>query len=50
MCFKISILYASAAKTFKYAQNSFRGATTSVNANITQGMINTDDAYGNITI
>jgi len=43
-------LFASIARTFKYTQNSFRGATTSVNANITQGMINTDDAYGNITV
>jgi hypothetical protein len=43
-------LYASSAISVKYAQNSFEGATTPVNANITQGMVNIEDAQGNITI
>lgn len=43
-------IYLNSPKTIKYAQNSFIGATTPINANITQGMINTDDAYGNITV
>lgn len=41
---------ASTAITAKYAQNAFKGATTSVNANVTQGMVNTEDTFGNITI
>ena len=43
-------IYSSSPFTLKYAQNTFQGATVSVNANVTQGMINTDDAYGNITV
>lgn len=43
-------IYSSSPFTLKYAQNTFEGATVSVNANVTQGMINTDDAYGNITV
>jgi hypothetical protein len=34
----------------KYSNNSFEGATTPVNANITQGIINTQDNQGNILI
>jgi hypothetical protein len=36
--------------TVKYANNAFKGATVAVNANITQGMINTHDNQGNIII
>lgn len=43
-------LNAGSAVTTKYADSKFIGATTSVNANITQGMVNTEDTYGNITI
>jgi hypothetical protein len=40
----------SSALTTKYANCSFKGATITVNANITQGMINTHDNFGNIII
>jgi hypothetical protein len=43
-------IYKATPVTVSYSHNSFKGATTPINANITQGMINTDDAYGNITI
>jgi hypothetical protein len=43
-------LYAASAITTKYANNSFEGATTPVNVNITQGIINTQDNQGNILI
>lgn len=43
-------LNASSAVTMKYANNAFEGATTPVNANITQGIINTQDNQGNILI
>ena len=43
-------LTALTAKIIKYTKNAFRGATTPVNANITQGMINTQDNQGNIII
>jgi len=43
-------IYATAAQTVSYCNNTFVGATTPINANITQGMVNTDDAYGNVTI
>ena len=43
-------LYWGAAISCKYGANTFKGATTPVNANITQGMINIEDAQGNITI
>jgi hypothetical protein len=34
----------------KIAKNTYVGATTPVNANITQTMVNTQDGYGNISI
>ena len=34
----------------KYANNSFRGATTPININVTQGITNTHDNQGNILI
>jgi len=43
-------LYKGSAVNQKYAQCTFKGATTSVNANITQAMINLEDLFGNITI
>ena len=41
---------AASAKTISYANNAFKGATTPVNANITQGITNTHDNQGNILI
>jgi len=41
-------IYKSAVGTVKYASNTFEGATTAVNANITQGVTNTHDNQGNI--
>ena len=41
---------STAAATVKYANTSFRTATTPVNANITQGLINTQDLQGNILL
>jgi hypothetical protein len=41
---------AIAALTTKFANNAFKGSTTPVNANITQGMIKTQDNQGNILI
>lgn len=41
---------STTAKTVKYIRNSFKGATTPVNANITQGQTNTEDSQGNITV
>jgi hypothetical protein len=38
------------AVTIKYASNVFAGATTAVNANVTQGVINTEDNQGNILL
>jgi hypothetical protein len=43
-------IFASAARIIKYANNLFEGATTPVNANITQGIVNTHDNQGNILI
>jgi hypothetical protein len=43
-------LTSSTPKIIKYANCSFKGSTTPVNANITQGMINTHDNQGNIII
>jgi hypothetical protein len=43
-------LYAAAAYTSKYASNVFKNATTPVNANITQLIVNTQDNQGNILI
>ena len=41
---------ATTALTAKYANNSFKGPTTPINANITQGVTNTHDNQGNILI
>ena len=41
---------SSSAKTVNYAQNAYKGMTTPINANITQGIINTQDNQGNILI
>ena len=41
---------SATAKTVKYIRSTFKGATTPVNANITQGQINTEDNQGNILI
>lgn len=43
-------LYNSAAQSLKYANNTFKGATTPVNANITQSIVNTQDNQGNILL
>ena len=43
-------LSAGSAITMKYANNVFEGSTTAVNANITQGITNTQDNQGNILI
>lgn len=43
-------LYSATAKTFKYIRCSFKGATTSINANVTQGETNSEDSQGNIVI
>ena len=40
----------ASALTVKYANNAFKGATTPVNANVTQGIINTHDNQGNILV
>jgi hypothetical protein len=41
---------SATAKTVKYIRSTFKGATTPVNANITQGQTNTEDNQGNITV
>jgi hypothetical protein len=41
---------AALAYTIKYAGSTFEGSTTPVNANITQGITNTQDNQGNILI
>jgi hypothetical protein len=41
---------ATSALTTKYANNAFKGSLTAVTSNITQGMVNTHDAQGNILI
>jgi len=41
---------AGVAYTCKYSINAFKGATTSVNANVTQGVSNLSDTKGNIVI
>ena len=41
---------SNAAASIRYSQNRFTGALVSVGANITQAIINTEDAYGNITL
>ena len=43
-------IFSSAARTIKYANNVFEGATTPVNANVTQAVTNTHDNQGNILI
>ena len=43
-------IYNSLAVSVKYANNSFKGATTPVNANITQAILNTQDNQGNILL
>lgn len=41
---------SAAASTLKYSNNSFKGSTTAVNANVTQGISNSPDSKGNILI
>jgi hypothetical protein len=41
---------SGSAYTTKYIRSTFKGATTPVNANITQGQTNTEDNQGNITV
>lgn len=41
--------YGSAINVY-YGNNTFKGATTSVNANISQAQTNTPDTYGNIVV
>ena len=41
---------AASALTTKYGNNAFKGATTPISTNITQGIINTQDNQGNILI
>jgi len=43
-------LNSASAISVKYANNTFKGATTPVNANITQGISNTQDNQGNILL
>jgi hypothetical protein len=43
-------IYSSSAQTVKYTRTTYKGVTTPVNANITQGIINTEDNQGNILI
>lgn len=43
-------LEANASRTIKYLKNTFEGATTSVDTDITQGQTNTEDTEGNIII
>lgn len=43
-------IYSGTAYTCKYAINAFKGATTAVNANVTQGITNISDTKGNILI
>lgn len=43
-------IFATSAFTAKYANNAFKGATTPINANITQGVTNIHDSQGNILI
>ena len=41
---------STVAKTVNYSQNAYKGMTTPINANITQGITNTEDNQGNILI
>ena len=43
-------LRGAGAITVNYANNSFKGATTPINANVTQGIVNTQDNQGNILL
>ena len=43
-------IYATNASTFKYSNNAFIGSTNPLTANITQGIINTQDNQGNILL
>lgn len=43
-------MYAASAFAVRYAGCEFEGATTSINANITQAITNTPDSQGNIII
>ena len=43
-------MYAASALAVRYAGCKFEGATTSINANITQAITNTPDSQGNIII
>lgn len=43
-------LYSAIPITPKYSNNTYQGATTPVNANITQGITNTQDNQGNILL
>ena len=43
-------LHATTSRSVKYIGNKWKSATTPVNANIIQGMINTQDNQGNIII
>lgn len=43
-------IIGNAAYVVKYANNSYMGATTPINANVTQGITNTQDNQGNILI
>ena len=43
-------IIGGAAYVVKYANNSYIGATTPINANVTQGITNTQDNQGNILI
>jgi hypothetical protein len=44
-----SCMNAPTTQTTYYGGNMFKGATTPVHSNITQGQTNTEDSYGNIT-
>lgn len=43
-------IYNASSVSPKYANNVFKGATTPINANITQGISNTQDNQGNILL
>jgi len=43
-------IYCASPVTIKYTGCKFKTSTTPVNANVSQGMINTEDAYGNVKL
>jgi hypothetical protein len=43
-------IYTTIASTIKYSSNVFKNSATPINANITQGIVNTQDNQGNILI